>query len=151
MTVVPLREALIGREVRLTSLLLLGVVGFVLLMCSANVASLLLTQAAARPRELAVPAALGAGHRRVVAQLLTESLVLASIGSVVAIGITAALLAAAPSFIPPGMFVPNAVSLSFDGRVAAVCALRRGRGGHRVRPVRRPGSPRVGEWPRPYP
>ena len=47
---------------------------------------------------------------------------LASIGGVVAVGITAALLATAPSFIPPGM-LPNAVSLSFDGRVAAVCAL----------------------------
>ena len=99
-TVQPLRQALIGPQVRLTSLLLVGVVGFVLLMCCANVASLLLAQATGRTRELAVRAALGAGRGRVVAQLLTESLVLASIGGVAAVGITAALIATAPSFVP---------------------------------------------------
>ena len=117
----PLREALIGQEVRLTSLLLLGVVGFVLLMCCTNVASLLLAQASGRTSELALRAALGAGRARVVAQLLTESLVLASIGGIVAAGVTAALLEAAPSLVPLGV-LPNAVTLSFDGRVAAVCA-----------------------------
>ena len=86
----PLREALIGREIQLTSMLLLGVVGFVLLMCCANVASVLVAQAGQRSRELAVRAALGAGRGRVVAQRLTESLVLASIGGMLALAVGAA-------------------------------------------------------------
>jgi putative ABC transport system permease protein len=117
-TLQPLRDALIGREVRLTSLLLLGVVGFVLLMCCANIASLLLAQAGRRTRELAVRAALGAGRRRVIAQLVTESLVLASIGGVFALAVAAALLALAPSIVPPGV-LPGTIALSFDGRVVA--------------------------------
>jgi putative ABC transport system permease protein len=117
----PLREALIGSQVRVTSMLLLGVVALVLLMCCANVASLLLTQASRRTQELAVRAALGAGRGRVIAQLLTESLVLASLGGVLAIAVTKALLAAAPSLVPPGI-LPNAVTLEFDGRVTAACA-----------------------------
>ncbi|HEX5110931.1 MAG TPA: ABC transporter permease [Vicinamibacterales bacterium] len=118
----PLREALMGREIQLTSMLLLGVVGFVLLMCCANVASLLVAQAGQRSRELAVRAALGAGRGRVVAQLLTESLVLASIGGVLALAVAAALLAAAPAIVPPGV-LPVAIALSFDARVAAACAV----------------------------
>ena len=121
-TMRPLREALIGREIQLTSMLLLGVVGFVLLMCCANVASLLVAQAGQRSRELAVRAALGAGRGRVIAQLLTESVVLASIGGVMALAVAAALLAAAPAIVPAGV-LPVAIALSFDGRVAAACAV----------------------------
>ena len=117
----PLREALIGRELRLTSLLLIGVVGFVLLMCCANVASLLVAQGGGRARELAVRAALGAGRGRVIAQLLTESLVLAAIGGVLALGVAWALIAVAPSIVPAGV-LPVAVTLTFDARVGAACA-----------------------------
>jgi putative ABC transport system permease protein len=119
-TVDPLRDVLIGRELRLTSVLFLGVVGFVLLMCCANVANLLLARATARARELALRSALGAGRRRIAMQLLTESVVLATLGGVVGIGVGAAILRLAPSVIPPDL-VPGSISLAFDGRVLAFC------------------------------
>jgi putative ABC transport system permease protein len=121
-TIAPLHDALIGSDLRRTSLLFIGVVGFVLLICCANVANLLLARATVRTRELAVRSALGAGRRRIVRQLLTESLVLSAIGGALAVGVGYGILRAAPRFIPTGV-LPTNIEVTFDARVVACCAV----------------------------
>jgi len=99
----PLKENVVGK-VETPLLMMLGAVGFVLLIACANVAHMLLARTADRQKEIAVRVALGAGKARVVAQFLTENLLLAATGAaaglLLAFGGTKALIELSPEYIP---------------------------------------------------
>lgn len=105
------RESIVG-EIERPLALLLGAVALVLLITCVNVASLLLTRASARQRELAVRAALGAGQGRITRQLLTESLTLALVGGALGIGI--AFVALELLLRTGAAELPRNVSISLD-------------------------------------
>jgi putative ABC transport system permease protein len=112
--VTPLKENAVGK-VRTPLLMLLGSCAFVLLIACANVAHMLLARTSDREKEIAVRTALGAGRMRVVAQFLTENLMLAALGSV--FGLALALWAIKALVALGADYIPRIESVAIDGRV----------------------------------
>jgi predicted permease len=107
-------------HVRPALVALLGAVGFVLLIACANIANLLLVRASERGREIAVRAALGSGRARIVAQMLTESLVLAAAGTVLGLGLAWQGIRVIKALSPANL--PRIESVSLDGRTFGFAA-----------------------------
>ena len=115
MDVIPLRDVVVGRDVRRALIVLLAAVGFVLLITCANLANLLLSRAAARQREIAVRLALGASRRRLVGQFLVESLLFSLVGAT--LGLAIAYWSADALNLVSQRVLPRAGAIHLDGSV----------------------------------
>jgi putative ABC transport system permease protein len=117
-TVTPLPEQVVGPTLRTTLWIMLAAVAAVLLIACANVANLLLSRAAVREREVTVRMALGASNRRLVRQLLTESILLSVISGIVGVGLAFGALRLLPALAPDDL--PRMSTISVNGTVLAV-------------------------------
>jgi predicted permease len=114
--VLPLREQLLG-SLQPALLILLGAVGFVLLIACANVANLTLAKAFTRRKEIAIRMALGAGRMRVAQQVLSETLLLSITGGALALLLAHFLARAIAAYV--GQQLPLSVQIGLDGTVLA--------------------------------
>jgi putative ABC transport system permease protein len=117
---IPLQEQVVG-QVKPILMILLGAVGFVLLIACANVANLLLTRSLTRQKEVGIRVALGASRWRVVRQLLTESVLLSLAGGVVGLLLAYWGTSALVSMLPPNQIsaLPFLQTLKIDVRMLA--------------------------------
>lgn len=115
----PLKEALVG-ELDRTLWILLGTVGFVLLIACANVANLLIVRAESRQRELALRVAVGAGRGDVVRAFLSESLVLAVLGGLGGLLVAAGAVRVSMDLVPTN--IPRLDEIGIDARVLTFTA-----------------------------
>jgi predicted permease len=115
-TLVPLQEALAG-ELRTPMLLLGAAVAILLVIGAVNVANLMLVEATARRREMALRAALGAGRMRIVRQLLVEGLILAAAGGALGVALAAGAISLMSRVVVT--YVPQLDRIALDGRVLA--------------------------------
>ena len=108
-------DRIVGPQLRLSLIVLMAAVGAVLLIACANLANLLLARATLRSREISVRAALGASRWQLVRQLLTESLILSTLGGVAAVLVGFLLFRGILSQLPPFSLPPQAPSASTSG------------------------------------
>jgi predicted permease len=113
-SVVPLQNGMVA-DVRSRLLMLLAAVGLVLLIACTNVANLTLSRAATREKEIAIRASLGAERLRILRQLLTESILLASIGAALGLLFAAKGLQLLKALLPSD--TPRLLDVHLDGRV----------------------------------
>lgn len=118
---IPLRDSL-SRDVKPALLMMLGAVGLLLLIACGNTASLLLARASGRYREISVRAALGAARGRIVRQLLTESLVLFSVGGIVGVALAYWTVPTLVAMTPPGYLPDRPVRVDGTVLLAALAA-----------------------------